>query len=637
MKKLLFAIVILIAMVLPCAAKSKWVGYVSKGGKFVRVSTTISYRLMETYPGATVTVYLTGTTNLATIYSDNAGTVKSNPFTADSNAKYEFYVDNGKYDIKFSGTGIVVPFTFSDLAFFDKLENLASETNIGETKLSVAPADPANPVAVGTNDLKLIGLPVTNERINIKDYPYLAVCDGVANDSGSISLAIDAAKVSGKPKVIKFPEGTCKVGSNITKSFDSTFDVIFEGTGSGSVLLLATGASTNAFTFANGYSLVFKDLTIAGTGPSTNPIPDAKTGFKFTNFQKILWENTRCYGVYAPESLIYAESSDLFVTTSSFRGCAASSGTGFGLIKAQNWKGVTITHNHFVDFGDLNGGGFLSKTGISTTEAWVTINKPNQEIIEEIIGTNVPIGANAFAQGQVLIEHNKFDEGALAAVRVTSNTGIGEPLTARVRISGNDMNIASVPSAFGYYIQNTRNLQFEQEYGGYAYGTDVLALYLDNVGSAELRGGFAEQRAGTLYIRSTPYLELKNYHYKSLDTDGNSRIKILQEGKESNKVWAAGIYTYAQLTPASSVSEVLQTPAILDFDLTAVVYQDLTVPLVGAIVGNNVNVAPPAGSMVDTDYSAWVSASDVVTVRAKRLTGTPNPPSGAFNITVTKY
>lgn len=91
-------------------------GYAEKGGKSVRTTASISYNLMETYPNCVVTVYIVGTTNLATIYSDSSGTAKSNPFIADAASYYFFYLDEGvRVDIKFSGTGILVPFTLPDV------------------------------------------------------------------------------------------------------------------------------------------------------------------------------------------------------------------------------------------------------------------------------------------------------------------------------------------------------------------------------------------------------------------------------------------------------------------------------------------------------------------------------------------
>lgn len=57
--------------------------------------------------GATVTVYLTGTTSLATIYSDNGLNFKANPFLTDAlTGRYNFYAENGAYDLVFTYPGI---------------------------------------------------------------------------------------------------------------------------------------------------------------------------------------------------------------------------------------------------------------------------------------------------------------------------------------------------------------------------------------------------------------------------------------------------------------------------------------------------------------------------------------------------
>jgi hypothetical protein len=91
--------------------KVKVTGFAQQGGVTVRTSSAVTYKLMETYPLSTVTVYLTGTQTLATLYSDNNGTPRSNPLTASATASYDFYIDPGIYDIKFSGVGIANPFT----------------------------------------------------------------------------------------------------------------------------------------------------------------------------------------------------------------------------------------------------------------------------------------------------------------------------------------------------------------------------------------------------------------------------------------------------------------------------------------------------------------------------------------------
>jgi hypothetical protein len=53
--------------------------------------------------GCLVTVYLTGTTNLATIYSNASGGTQTNPFRASLSGQWLFYVASGIYDVNLSG------------------------------------------------------------------------------------------------------------------------------------------------------------------------------------------------------------------------------------------------------------------------------------------------------------------------------------------------------------------------------------------------------------------------------------------------------------------------------------------------------------------------------------------------------
>lgn len=70
------------------------------------VATTKADGTVEVLPGATVTVYLTGTTTLASLYSDNGITAKANPFqSAALTGRIEFYAADGRYDIKIEKVG----------------------------------------------------------------------------------------------------------------------------------------------------------------------------------------------------------------------------------------------------------------------------------------------------------------------------------------------------------------------------------------------------------------------------------------------------------------------------------------------------------------------------------------------------
>ena len=97
-------------------ARAKVQGIASTGGTvIVTVGLNSTTKSITSFPSCTVTVFLAGTTTPASIFSDNVGTAKANPFTANSDASWSFFVDDGHYDVKFSGTGIVTPFTLSDI------------------------------------------------------------------------------------------------------------------------------------------------------------------------------------------------------------------------------------------------------------------------------------------------------------------------------------------------------------------------------------------------------------------------------------------------------------------------------------------------------------------------------------------
>src|SRR5262245_43192768 len=95
-------------------------GWVENGNITVAISGTSyvsSTKVQGSFPSGTVTVYDAGTLNLASIYSDDntSPTVKANPFTADASGQWFFYAANGVYDVKFSGGGIVTPFTLGGI------------------------------------------------------------------------------------------------------------------------------------------------------------------------------------------------------------------------------------------------------------------------------------------------------------------------------------------------------------------------------------------------------------------------------------------------------------------------------------------------------------------------------------------
>lgn len=71
-------------------------------------------------PGATVNVFLTTTQTAATIFADPAGaTPLANPFVADANAFFSFYLTPVAVDVRLSGGGILSPYTLANFLGID--------------------------------------------------------------------------------------------------------------------------------------------------------------------------------------------------------------------------------------------------------------------------------------------------------------------------------------------------------------------------------------------------------------------------------------------------------------------------------------------------------------------------------------
>lgn len=111
MRKLLCVVALCALWSLSAAARAPLTLACEDGNKTITLSgLTAAQKVMGSFPSCTINVYLPGTTTLATIYADNVGTPKANPFTALSTGWFTFYADDGCYDVRRSGT-IPTPFT----------------------------------------------------------------------------------------------------------------------------------------------------------------------------------------------------------------------------------------------------------------------------------------------------------------------------------------------------------------------------------------------------------------------------------------------------------------------------------------------------------------------------------------------
>ena len=411
-------------------------------------------------------------------------------------------------------------------------------------------------ISVGAQASDYVSVATTN-------IPYTGVCDGIADDGPAIEAALENITAPGGSHKLNLPSsGTCKIATPVTNSFDNTHDIIVEGSGSGSTLLLATG-NLNAFNLGAAYSIAWFNVTFSGTArASSDPnysAPDANIGLSFGYVLHLSFDKCQFYGTFTPGGMIRTDNTNLLFTNNKVRGSTTSTGGPFGAIYMHKWIGGVIKGNTFLDYGNLNGV-YHSKTPISSTISWVLAEEPAGEINKEVIGTQLS-ESNAYSQATLVVTDNFFDEGAYRAVHVESNIAIGKPWTARVHVARNNMNAAGVSGALGYYFQNIRDLFIDQVYVGYAYAMDVPGIYLNNVMHTTIKGSFFMQRAATIVTRGPGELVLENTKYKVLDTDGGTAVRLLQEGKRINRTPSAGIHTYDNLTAlASNVETIYGAP-----------------------------------------------------------------------------
>lgn len=184
-------LILLLFLCLPAfaASRQKAQGYCEQGGQtvVVNVSVTSTGKTQKSYPGCTVSIFDVGTTNLSTIYSDNIGTVKANPFTADiTTGLWFFYADDGVYDVRTSGgTGSMSAFTRGGYQLFDR--NFTYPGGVQESIKS-----------------KLL------DWVSVRDFG--AVCDGSTDDHIAIQAAISAVTSAGGGTVL-IPAKSCSIGT----------------------------------------------------------------------------------------------------------------------------------------------------------------------------------------------------------------------------------------------------------------------------------------------------------------------------------------------------------------------------------------------------------------------------------------
>jgi hypothetical protein len=140
--------------------------------KYVNDIATVVGGSLAPLASASCAVYLTGTTTLASLYSDNGVTALTNPTTSSDTGRLQFYAADGRYDIVCSKTGFTTT-TITDVLLEDP-------ANAGDLLYL--------PDGTGAVTRTIQGK--LRETVSVTDFG--AVGDGVTDDTASLQTAMAA-------------------------------------------------------------------------------------------------------------------------------------------------------------------------------------------------------------------------------------------------------------------------------------------------------------------------------------------------------------------------------------------------------------------------------------------------------------
>jgi hypothetical protein len=271
-KRLLHIGVLVLLLCLPILAREKAQGYCEKGGQTVTVFGLVSTTTVQrSYASCTVTVYATGGTTLSTLYSDNSGTSKANPFTADTDGYWSFYAADGRYDVKFSGGGIATPFTRSDFLLggsgsggggITSLGGLtgATQTFVNDTNVTMTSATTAH--TLGWTGLLAVARGGTGAAT--------FTANGVVFGSGTSALGVTAAGAAYQPLRVPAGGGAPAFGAlNISQAAAVTGALPLGNGGTGQITATAAFDALDPLT-TKGDTLVHNGTNSVRQGIGTN-------------------------------------------------------------------------------------------------------------------------------------------------------------------------------------------------------------------------------------------------------------------------------------------------------------------------------------------------------------------------------
>jgi hypothetical protein len=504
--------------------------------------------------GASVAVYVYGTTTPATIYSGNGtGLLPSNTVTTNSLGEFAFYAANGRYSLTVTATNFVAE-NYSDFILYDPADlGAVAASGVAFTPFgTIAATNVQNAVQEVVTDLSgasgssLVGFlqsgtgAVTRtaqskfrDTISVKDFG--AVGNGIVDDTAAIQAAINAAcdnafnataefDYKGYGGTIFFPTGIYRITSTL-EIYTGAVHLVGDGNWQSAIFLETVSSSVDAVRFTrqtappgkpvsvgNGsgggvYNLCI-EMKTAGTGRDALRVD----GWAQIAIDHVWIKNAGRYGVFLG-NVVAGSIHDIFVQNSKTAGIwigvgGATGDTSTALVASKLYvSGVT---------GD----------GTQSYGMWITDllgSSINGAIIEGVVGTDADKCAGIRATGAVQATFlGSYFEGN-KGWDVDLGTGSDTPML-------NLFGLRSVNNP-GYQLTGCGSIRIRSNNGGGVWGqwsndqNPLISLdstasnfTVDNVGRGNIY----------TFVKYNGTSVLKNYNGRIVGTDSNGNT--IQEG-----------------------------------------------------------------------------------------------------------
>lgn len=293
----------------------------------------------------------------------------------------------------------------------------------------------------------------------------------------------------------------------------------------------------------------------------------------------------------------------------------------------------------FLGVGTQSPSGLLNLSGNFTTSAWTTngvrLRAASQTFTDnsssgnvanvymDVFGTPTYAASSAVTVTGNLIGAFYMVPAAGANVTAPNLFSLG---TQGNILSGGSIQLNNGGTNTGFTVPNATNFRIQTG------GSNVQRLVI--TGSTGLIG------VGPTAPTPTAHLHV------AANTASNSSFRIEESATDPSSPNAGDVWNNAGLIKQRTggvtyiISKTLTNTATLNFDLTSVNYEDLTITVTGAADGDAVSIAVPnASATANVVFTSWVSATNTVTIRASRIdvASGADPASGTFRASVIKY